>query len=354
MASAAPSHGGNRVWAAALARCRDADLLDFSASISPFGPPTGVIEAIQDALPRLPHYPDPQYRALRQALGTALGLAPDWLLPGNGSAELLTLVARTLGDCSEVVLVTPAFGDYFRALRGAAVPIQTLDWDVWGPFPWEKLRDLGDRRRGLILNNPHNPTGALLPQREILPLLERFAWVVADEAFMDFLPPPKQESLLPELPNFPNLIVLRSLTKFHALAGLRLGFAGAAPQVLTQWQNWRDPWPVGVLAEAAALAALQDQDFAQKIWRWLPPARAELERGLNALPGLTPFPGAVNFLLVASAVPVPPLQEALLKNNRILIRDCLSFPELGDRFFRAAVRTPAENQRLLAALGERL
>jgi histidinol-phosphate/aromatic aminotransferase/cobyric acid decarboxylase-like protein len=123
--------------------------------------------------------------------------------------------------------------------------------------------------------------------------LERFAWVVADEAFMDFLPPPEQESLLPQLRNFPNLIVLRSLTKFHALAGLRLGFAGAAPQVLTQWQNWRDPWPVGVLAEAAALAAIEDQAFAQKIWRWLPPARGELEQGLNALPGLKPLPGAV-------------------------------------------------------------
>ncbi|MFN5515779.1 MAG: threonine-phosphate decarboxylase CobD [Cyanobacteriota bacterium] len=352
MASAAPTHGGDRVWAAALARCRDADLLDFSASMSPFGPPTGVIRAIQEALPRLPHYPDPQYRALRQALGAALGLAPEWLLPGNGSAELLTLAARTLGDCSEVVLVTPAFGDYFRALRSAAVPIRTLAWDVSGPFPWEKLRELGDGQRGLILNNPHNPTGALLPRREILPLLERFAWVVADEAFMDFLPPPEQESLLPELPNFSNLIILRSLTKFYALAGLRLGFASAAPQVLAQWQSWRDPWPVGILAEAGALAALEDQEFAQKIWRWLPPARAELVRGLSALPGLTPLPGTVNFLLVASTVSVPPLQEALLKNHRILIRDCLSFPELGDRFFRVAVRTPAENQRLLAALRE--
>lgn len=354
MTSAPPSHGGNRVWATALARCRDADLLDFSASISPFGPPPGVIRAIQEALPRLPHYPDPQYRELRQALGTALDLAPEWLLPGNGSAELLTLAARTLGDCSETVLVTPAFGDYFRALTGAGVAVRRLAWDVFEPFPWGEIRALGDGKRGLILNNPHNPAGILLPRQEILPLLERFAWVVVDEAFMDFLPPPEGESLLGDLKNCPNLIILRSLTKFYALAGLRLGFAGASPSVLERWQTWRDPWPVSVLAEAAALAALADQDFAEKLWRWLPPARAELFQGLSALPGLKPLPGAVNFLLVASAVPVPSLQEALLKNHRLLIRDCLSFPELGRRFFRVAVRTPAENQRLLAALGERL
>ncbi|PSB05934.1 threonine-phosphate decarboxylase, partial [filamentous cyanobacterium CCP2] len=132
--------------------------------------------------------------------------------------------------------------------------------------------------------------------------------------------------------------------------GLRLGYAIAHPDRLQRWQQWRDPWTVNVLAEAAAMAALKDQAFQRQTWEWLNEARSQLFHGLAALPGLRPLPGAANFLLVESDYPVVPLQQQLLRQHQILIRNCLSFPELGDRFFRVAVRTVAENQRLLAGL----
>ncbi len=347
-------HGGGLTWAASLADCSPNSLLDFSASINPLGPPPSVRAALVAAIADLSHYPDPQYQPLRTALAAHHDLAPAWVLPGNGAAELITWAARDLsltGDGS-VYLPTPAFGDYGRALAGFGC----------SPRPWPLLRDGGvdlagqallspaTAGAGILVNNPHNPTGHLFPQLELRPLLDHFALVVVDEAFMDFLPPHQQQSLVPWLEQYPNLVVLRSLTKFYSLPGLRLGYALGHPDRLGRWQGWRDPWPVNSLAVVAGLAAIADRAFQQQTWQWLPPTRQVLWQGLAALAGYRPWPGSANYLLVETDQPVPALQEELLRQHRILIRDCLSFPELGDRYLRVAVRSEAENQRLLAAL----
>ena len=174
--------------------------------------------------------------------------------------------------------------------------------------------------------------------------------MVVDEAFMDFLAPSEQQSLVAVIQEYPNLVILRSLTKFYSLPGLRLGYAIAHPERLRRWQNWRDPWPVNVLAAAAGVAVLQDQEFQTKTWQWLAKAKTKLFQGLSSVPGLTPLEGAANFLLVETKQPSSLLQKELLLNHQILIRDCLSFPELGDRYFRVAVKSQEDNQRLLEAI----
>lgn len=383
------SHGGNLAWAATLAGCSPFAILDFSASINPLGPPRSAIDAIQSHLNALPHYPDPDYWSLRQALGELHHLPANWILPGNGSAELLTWAGRELAELETTYLFTPAFGDYFRALKAFGATIEhwelrmrgqgleggndweeqpnhcsSLNSDVL-PFPQNSDHNIQlfptsrsspfsspRTNAGLLLNNPHNPTGKQFSLESILPLLEQFALVVVDEAFIDFLPPDRQPSLDRVIQEYPNLVILRSLTKFYSLPGLRLGYAIAHPERLQRWQQWRDPWTVNVLAEAAAVAVLKDHGFRQQTWKWLEKARSQLFDGLAALPGLTPLPGAANFLLVQSEQSVVSLQETLLRQHQILIRNCLSFPELGDRFFRVAVRTEAENQRLLAGLAD--
>ncbi|MEH2407880.1 threonine-phosphate decarboxylase CobD [Nostoc sp.] len=346
-----PAHGGNLAWAAALAGCPPDAILDFSASISPLGPPNSAIAAIMSQIGNLKHYPDPNYSELRLALSHFHQLPPEWILPGNGSAELLTLIGRELAQLAATILITPAFGDYYRTL--AAYNAKVLECPlslVVGH--WSLVIDKGQRTKdkGLLLNNPHNPTGKLFSRDSILPYLEQFALVVVDEAFMDFVPPNEEQSLIPVVQEYPNLVVLRSLTKFYSLPGLRLGYAIAHPDCLAKWQLWRDPWPVNTLAAAAAIAALQDTEFQQQTWAWLPPARNQLFQGLAKIPGLQPQASAANFLLVESQESTSQLQQQLLKHHQILIRDCLSFKELGDRFFRVAVREESDNQRLLIAL----
>ncbi|MEG4021548.1 aminotransferase class I/II-fold pyridoxal phosphate-dependent enzyme [Microcoleus sp. S13C4] len=414
-----PVHGGNLAWAATLAGCPASAIVDFSASISPLGPPESALNAIQAHLSSLTAYPDPDYGELRTALGEGLNVDRDWILPGNGSAELLTWAAWDLSKLEATYLVTPAFGDYGRALSAFGAQVLKCPLDLQSctivkngqdahstnefscgtgkmPVPKQVIEDgatsqlelksldagagnelvtddlsVSNRslvspslrlpvplaldapsRRGLLLNNPHNPTGLLFAREAILPYVKQLGMVVVDEAFMDFLPPSEQETLIDAVEEFPNLVILRSLTKFYSLPGLRLGCAIAHPDILRRWQLLRDPWPVNALAAAAAAAVVRDAAFEQQTWDWLPVARRELFEGLANLPGLQPFAGAANFLLVESSMSVSLIQKSLLGRHRILIRDCLSFPELGDRFFRVAVRSRADNLRLIAGLAD--
>ncbi|MCC3413043.1 MULTISPECIES: threonine-phosphate decarboxylase [unclassified Microcoleus] len=413
-----PVHGGNLAWAAALAGCPPSAILDFSASISPLGPPESALAAIQAHLSSLTAYPDPDYGELRTALGEALNVDPDWILPGNGSAELLTWAAWDLSKLEATYLVTPAFGDYWRALSAFGAQVLDCPLDLTSctivkngqdahstrdefscgtgilPVPKQVIENGGTSGldlksldagtgnglvsddlsvsngslvspsfplpvplalgadRALLLNNPHNPTGLLFGREAIRPYLEQLGMVVVDEAFMDFLPPAEQQSSIALVEEFPNLVILRSLTKFYSLPGLRMGCAIAHPDILRRWQLLRDPWPVNALAAAAAAAMVRDAAFERQTWDWLPGARRELFEGLADLPGLRPMAGAANFLLVESSVSVAAIQKSLLQQHRILIRDCLSFPELGDRFFRVAVRDRVDNLRLIAGLAD--
>lgn len=354
--SARPTHGGNLAWAAALVGCSPSLILDFSASINPLGPPHSAIAALQTALGNLTSYPDPSYTELRLSLSQVHQLPEDWILPGNGSAELLTWAGRELAALPQVYLPTPAFGDYHRALQafGAKVircplPLETFQSTAGKEGSRLSLAQSLSPGSGLLLNNPHNPTGALFTRDQLRPYFEQLALVVVDEAFMDFLPG-QPESVADWVVDYPQLVVLRSLTKFYSLPGLRLGYAIAHPERLQRWQQWRDPWPVNTLAAAAATAVLQDTTFQQQTWDWLKLASHQLFQGLTALPGLHPYPSQANFILVQTDGSVSRLQRQLLERDQILIRDCLSFPELGDRFFRVAVRTESENNRLLQSL----
>jgi len=347
-----PNHGGNLRWAAEIAGISAGDILDFSASINPLGTPQSAIAAIQSHLGDLQHYPDPEYLSLRQALSKFHQICSDWILPGNGVSELLTWVGRDLGQLETTVLFTPAFADYYRALRAfdtKVEPYLVLDSGLNLATPVEVSNS---HLKGILINNPHNPTGYLWTRESLKPYLDRFALVVIDEAFMDFLPPFQQQSLIDLVPSYPNLVILRSLTKFYSLPGLRLGYAIAHPDRLKKWQQWRDPWSVNSLAVAAGIAILDDQIFQQQTWDWLNLARPNLWAGLDRIRGCYPRMGAANYLLVRTDFSGYELQQQLLRGDRILIRNCLSFKELGDRHFRVAVRLESENTRLINQLAQ--
>ena len=351
-----PTHGGNLVWAATIADCVPCALLDFSASINPLGMPDSARTALLGALETLTAYPDPNYTDLKNAIAAHHNLDSEWILPGNGAAELLTWACRDLADYSLTDLITPAFADYDRALTAAGVHIHRCR--LKSPDqPLLTASGLSTHppklSRGILLNNPHNPTGQLLSVQEIKSMVlddSTYGLVVLDEAFMDFLPPEQQQSLVSWIQDYPQLVILRSLTKFYAIPGLRLGYAIAHPQRLARWNRWRDPWTVNTLAARVGEVVLRDTAFQRRTYDWLAIAKPKLEQDLAGLPGLRVYPGSVNFVLVRSEQSVLDVQRRLLQDHKIYIRDCMSFPELGDRFFRVAVRTVAENDRLISGL----
>jgi L-threonine-O-3-phosphate decarboxylase len=354
-----PTHGGNFIWASAIAGCHPDELLDFSASINPLGPPKSAIAAIMEGTKTLMRYPDPNYQELRRAIATFHDIAPEWILPGNGAAELLTWAARDAASSQRVYLLVPAFADYWRACRAVScepIPLSIIPADrdrsqiaIDTIVPlWQ---DIAPDRSAIVINNPHNPTGKLWsidPES-----LAKFALAIVDEAFMDFVNPAvgeREKSLISVVERFPNIVIIRSLTKFYSLPGLRLGYAIAHPDRLKLWQKWRDPWSVNNLAASAGIACLQDKEFADRTHAWLAAAKQHFFAELAKINNLTPYPSDANFLLVEGDRSLLPLQTQLLRDDRIFIRDCQSFPELGNTFCRLAIRTITDNHRAIAAL----
>ena len=347
-------HGGNLRALANAAGLPEGRILDFSASINPLGLSPGVEAAITRAIPRLIHYPDPQASALQSALARYHGLSSDCVLVGNGSTELIYLLARALAPRRALIL-HPAFSEYEAALELSGCRIERVILaEEHGFLPRRSLlaSKLADQEL-VILANPGNPTGLLIPAGDLLSLAaashEAGAVLVVDEAFIDFV---EEASLKNALDRFPRLILLRSLTKFFALPGLRIGYALASSGLLGRLRPWKEPWSVNGLAEAAGAAAVQDRGYQENSRSLIPSWREALATGLQKFGALRVFPGAANYLLVklpGERWDAPALKRALLGEG-IAIRDCSSFPGLGPRFFRVAVRRPEENQVLVVAL----
>jgi len=356
-------HGGNQAATAARLGCRPDQLLDASASLVPFRPPRLLLRALRRA-PLRP-YPDRDYASLCKAIAGLHQLDPAWVLPGNGAAELFTWAARDAAALGPSLLPQPGFADYRRALAcwgGAAeaVPLPLVWGQAW-PQPWP----LAGSPSGPVLwiTNPHNPTGQLWSRASLEPLLQRHALVIADEAFLPLVPGGENQSLVPLLAAHPNLVVIRSLTKLFAIAGLRLGYALGDPQRLARWSAWRDPWPVNGLAAAAGEALLADRPaygrWCARVQAWVAAEGAWLQRQLAALPGLRPRPSAANFLLVQGVhegcpQSLEPLRLALEQRHRILLRDCRSFEGLGESWLRLGYQGRAANRRIVRAIAGEL
>lgn len=358
-------HGGNLEAVARRLGCRPTDLLDASASLVPFGPPASVRQVLAAAVRTSPgrpsplrDYPDRDHLRLRQAIATHHHLDPAAVLPGNGAAELFTWLARDAAAAGASLLPTPGFADYPRALAcwGGAWSAWPLELPLPGALTWPQPLPPppAGAHQALWITNPHNPTGQLWSRTSLEPLLERFELVIVDEAFLPLVPGGEEQSLLPLLRGHPQLVVIRSLTKLLAIAGLRLGYALADPERLRRWAAWRDPWPVNGLAAAVGEAVVGDRRWQERVQRWVAAEGPWLEQGLQQLPGLTPLPAAANFLLVRSESSLVGLRERLERHHRVLLRDCRSFAGLGERWLRIALQNRRNNRRLLRALRQEI
>ena len=379
LASSSELHGGNRLAAARRLGCRPEQLLDASASLVPFGPPARLRRRLARLLAEgsaLRDYPDRGYLDLRRSIANHHDLDVAAVLPGNGAAELFTWAARDAAAAGTSLLPTPGFADYRRALacwQGAWQPLPLpLDWTSAGPGPLPGLSSDGPSLPAgpedllalslpadpqvLWITNPHNPTGQLWSREALEPLLQRFALVIVDEAFLPLVPGGEAQSLVPLLADHPQLVVIRSLTKLLSIAGLRLGYALGDPARLARWSSWRDPWPVNGLAAAAGDALLSDRLWLRRVQDWVAAEAPWLQARLAAIPGLDPRPTAVNYLLLrgrrnGQVLELEPLRLALEQRHRILLRDCRSFEGLDGTWLRLALQDRAGNRRLLAALG---
>ncbi|MFZ3062152.1 MAG: threonine-phosphate decarboxylase CobD [Actinomycetota bacterium] len=365
-------HGGNRIEIAKRYGYEKETLIDFSASINPLGPPAPLLAALKDALKEIAHYPDLEARDLRGALAGYLRVDENNILLGNGSVEIIFLLAQHFRPAVALTFA-PTFCEYEIAVQGIGGETiyfelkkeQGFNPDIDEVFDWLYKENYGGadtevgpyRSRNIVfVCNPNNPTGVLLSKRDLLSLIEEAAeqkmLVVVDEAFMDFVEEKGSVTLVTEAAERDNLIVLGSLSKFFALAGLRLGYAVANSKLAQELRMRQTPWNINILAQLAGETALQDEDFISQTLQYVKENREFLFTSLKEVKGLHPYPSAANYLLVEIKHPnwdSSRLQDKLARRGMI-IRDCSTFKGLNNRFFRVAVRSKNENEVLISAL----
>jgi len=321
------THGGNVHALARQLQCPVGEILDFSASINPLGMAPGVREAIIGALDRVEHYPEPSTLGLNAELAENWGVPAEMVMTGNGATDLIHFLARTRPEAASLLL--PTFSEFHRAYPEAKLTRR-----------WEELEGFS------VLTRPNNPFGTVLSLEAIESKLREGHRLLVDESFLEFTEYPSAMSLVG---SYPELLVLRSLTKLHALPGLRIG--ALVGQATPELAAWREPWQVNVLAEAAALAAIRATDHHRRTREFVAAERCWLADRLASIPGLRPMPGSANYLLVWTAADPVPLVDWLAA-RKVLVRDCTGILGVDAPAIRVAVRRRDESERLLELLTE--
>lgn len=345
-------HGGNIRNLAARAGMPESEIIDFSASINPLGPPGWLRPLISSRIGSIVHYPDPDSLSLVEAISSHHGIPAEQVLVGNGSTEILHLIPRAFPS-KRAVIPVPAYADYLAVSQMAGLDIDMITLKEHEGFALD-LSMLETRLQGselVFLGNPNNPTGLCLDSGKIRKLAAEHpeTLFIVDEAFADFVQ--GLDRLVRNRPD--NVLVLCSLTKFYAIPGMRVGFAAGAPGLTSRLKQLMPPWSVNTFAQAIGEAALADESYARHTREFINKERERLSTALRSIPGLKVYPGSANFLLVKverSGTDAGKIAHQLLTDG-LAVRVCDNFQGLDNRFFRVAVRTGTENARLCEALG---
>ena len=347
------THGGNIYSISEALRIPERKVVDFSASINPLGVSKKIKAELRRHLKHLGNYPDPDCRRLRRHLSRHVGVTEGNIICGNGSTELIYLAVRALKP-DRVLIPAPTFSEYERAV---ATSVETTQSEIrFLPLREEHdfaidVRAFTDAMQGCrmaFLCNPNNPSAQVLPREAVSEIASAArasrCFLVVDEAFIDFVP---GGSVAAEAPENAYLIVLRSMTKFYALSGLRLGYGVMAEETAARLREVKEPWTVNTLAQRAGVTALKDRAYTAATFEYIGREKAFIEKGLREA-GLRFYPSAVNFYLLKH----PRAAEIVrtLAEKGMLLRDCSDFRGLGSGFMRIAVKAHRDNVLLIKEL----
>lgn len=334
-----------------------AAIAELGSNENPLGPSPRALAAIGEALPELLRYPDPRGAALKVAIGGVLGADPACIALGNGSHELLMLLAQCFAEARHSVVFSQygfavfAIAAAAAGARGVAVPALPRS------HPTAPLgHDLGaiaaavrEDTRIVYLANPNNPTGTWFGDAELAAFLARVprdVLVVVDEAYHEYVDAPGLGTALSLATAHPNLVVTRTFSKAHALAGLRVGYLHAHPSVVAVLERLRESFNVNLLALVAATASLADREHLARVREFNAAERAWLAAALGAR-GLAALPSQTNFLLVDCGGDAAPLERRLFERG-VIVRPMAGYGLAG--YLRVSVGSRRENQALLDAL----
>lgn len=328
--------------------------LDYSSSINPLGTPKKAIAAVKMSANSLVQtYPDPECRELKKSLSRYLGIDSEWFTLGNGAIEIIYWFAHTTTSVrGRVVIPTPTFCEYEVASQkvGAEVtlvPLNNFDLDT------DKIIEKARGANAVFLCNPNNPTG-MLATKQIMKIIENIdssTKILLDECFIELADNPEANTMIDQISEFDNLVILRSLTKSFGLAGLRVGYSVCNPTLAKRLSTNKIPWNVNSLAQVAGVAALRERRCLSKARALIKKERRFLHDNIEKLESFHPIRSDSNFFLVhLQGRNSTQFRDKLLKKSGVLVRDCSTFTGMGAQYIRIAIKKHSENVLLLKAL----
>lgn len=322
---------------------------DFSVNSNPLGPQEAVVRAVRDSAVRMVHYPDVQCEGLRNAISSFEGVDASEILCGNGAAELFFAAVLAVKP-KRALLPAPTFAEYENALRLVCPDIRYYELKARDGFAVQEdlLEELDAGFDMLFLCNPNNPTGVVTEKELLGKVLEKCkehgTILVLDECFIEFLEEPQRYEMQKYRGEYPELLVIKAFTKIFCMPGLRLGYAVSAnASLLRDMASCMQPWNVSVPAQEAGTAALEDyRDYLEATRAFVKEGREYLIRELDGL-GYETYESRANYVFFKGS---PGLYDQALKAG-YLIRDCGNYRGLSSGYYRIAVRSRQENERMV-------
>lgn len=328
-------------------------ILDFSANINPFGMPEGVKRAIIDSIEAVIQYPDVECRELREKISQKEKIDKESIICGNGAAELIFNLCLTLKP-KKALILAPTFSEYEQGLDTIKAEKIFYNLKEENDFIIDKdiLKYLNEDIDIIFLCNPNNPTGSVIKKELLNQIIDKCKenniFIVLDECFNDFLEDRELYTAKDKIKENDKLFILRAFTKMYAMAGIRLGYGLCSnKRLLDALKKSRQPWSVSTLAQRGGIAALEEEEFAEKTRKYIANEKEFLYKGFEKL-NIRYFKSMANYIFFKAD---KGLDKSFIDKN-ILIRNCDNYRNLKEGYYRIAVKAHNENEIFFKALKE--
>lgn len=334
-------------------------IINFSGNVNPLGLSTNVLQQLSKHIDLIAKYPDRDYAELRRSIGQYIHVDSEGIIVGNGSTELISLFIKALHP-NNALIIGPTYSEYEREIYindGRSKYFPLLEEDDFN-IGLDHLKDhLTDEVDLLVICNPNNPTSSAITRHDLRIILDHcLEWdidVLIDETYVEFVPVVDDISAVSLTGFYPNLFIIRGVSKFFAAPGLRLGYGICGnPSMVHKINSMKNPWTINSLAAYAGELMLQDKAYIESTRTLIHNEQRRLTQILKQWKDVTVYPAYANFILIKLLNPEHTSHQVFdqLIQQGLMVRDASSFPFLSNRFIRFCILKPEDNDRLMTAL----
>lgn len=345
-------HGADINSAAELYGLEADKIIDFSSNINPF-----IVDSMDKIVAvgvgSLQKYPDIKYRRLRKNIADYLGVDDSQVIPGNGATEIIYLLMRSLSG--RLAIINPTFSEYRKGaeIAGLSVVDFVMDWKKDFKLDLDEIYRRKDEFDSIFICNPNNPDGSVREIKKLLEFAEKEGkLLIVDETFIEFADSEKDRSLVNMVEKSKNLFIIRAVTKFFGIPGIRLGYGiSSNRELLQKMYDKKEPWTINSFADSASDFIFKEEEYIRKSKEYFSKERVCMINEINKIDGIKAFNSDANFILVRfENRNVLDVKENLLKRAGLLIRDASNFIGLDSSFARVAIKNHEQNIVLVDAL----